>query len=121
MTAALTLHGVNCVRGERALFSGLDLQLPGGQLLCVAGASGAGKTGLLRMARGLLAPSSGEVHWRGGPLAAQPERWGREFVYLGRAVAPAMRCRIAGTFPGGPQVVTHNEQGVRVHIDKVLP
>jgi heme exporter protein A len=77
LTAALTLNGVNRVRGERALFSGLDLQLPGGQLLCVAGANGAGKTSLLSMVCGLLATSSGEVHWRGGPLAAQPKRWGR--------------------------------------------
>ncbi|MFN3496649.1 MAG: heme ABC exporter ATP-binding protein CcmA, partial [Hydrogenophaga sp.] len=87
MTAALTLHGVSCVRGERTLFSGLDLQLPGGHLLRVAGANGAGKTSLLRMVCGLLAPSSGEVRWRGQPLAEQRERWGRELVYLGHAAA----------------------------------
>jgi len=87
MTAALTLHGVSCVRGERTLFSGLDLQLPGGQMLRVAGANGAGKTSLLRMVCGLLAPSSGEVRWRGQPLAGQREQWGRELVYLGHAAA----------------------------------
>lgn len=71
MTAAHSPHGVSRIRGERALFSGLDLQLRGGQLLRVAGANGTGKTSLLRMVFGLLASSSGEVHWRGRPLAAQ--------------------------------------------------
>lgn len=87
MSATLTLERVTCVRGERTLFSDLDLQLPGGQLLRVAGANGAGKTSLLRMVCGLLAPSSGHVRWRGQPLAAQRERWGQELVYLGHAAA----------------------------------
>lgn len=87
MSAALTLDGVGCVRGDRTLFSGLNLQLPGGQLLRVAGANGAGKTSLLRLVCGLLLPSAGEVRWRGEPLAAQRERWGRELVYIGHAAA----------------------------------
>ncbi|MCU0763125.1 MAG: cytochrome c biogenesis heme-transporting ATPase CcmA [Hydrogenophaga sp.] len=87
MSAALTLNAVGCVRGDRTLFSGLTLQLPRGQLLRVVGANGSGKTSLLRMVCGLLEPSSGEVHWRGEPLAAQRERWGRELVYIGHAAA----------------------------------
>ncbi|MDZ4398718.1 ATP-binding cassette domain-containing protein, partial [Hydrogenophaga sp.] len=87
MNAALTLSQVACVRGGRTLFSGLNLQLPGGQLLRVAGANGAGKTSLLRLMCGLLAPTEGQVLWRGQPLAAQRERWGQELVYLGHAAA----------------------------------
>jgi heme exporter protein A len=87
MTAALALNRVACVRGGRTLFSGLDVRLEGGQLLRVAGANGAGKTSLLRLMCGLLAPSEGEVLWRGQPLAAQREAWGRELVYLGHAAA----------------------------------
>ena len=87
MKAALTLSQVACVRGGRTLFSGLDLQLSGGQLLRVAGANGAGKTSLLRLICGLLSPTEGQVLWRGQPLATQREQWGRDLVYLGHAAA----------------------------------
>jgi len=87
MNAALALRQVACVRGGRSLFSGLNLQLAGGQLLRVAGANGAGKTSLLRLMCGLLSPTEGEVLWRGQPLAAQREQWGRDLVYLGHAAA----------------------------------
>lgn len=87
MSGTLSLNQVSCVRGERSLFSGLNLQLSGGRLLRVTGANGAGKTSLLRLMCGLLTPTEGEVLWRGEPLAAQRERWGRELVYLGHAAA----------------------------------
>jgi heme exporter protein A len=87
MTATLTLEGLSCERGNRVLFSDLNHQLHGGQLLRVAGANGSGKTSLLRILCGLLAPSAGEVRWRGQALAGQRERWGRELVYLGHAAA----------------------------------
>jgi heme exporter protein A len=87
MNAALALSQVACVRGGRTLFSDLNLQLPAGQLLRVAGANGAGKTSLLRLMCGLLTPTEGQVLWRGQPLAAQREQWGRDLVYLGHAAA----------------------------------
>jgi heme exporter protein A len=87
MNAGLALDRVACVRGGRTLFSSLNVHLAAGQLLRVAGANGAGKTSLLRLMCGLLLPSEGEVRWRGQPLAAQRETWGRELVYLGHAAA----------------------------------
>ncbi|MBU0791643.1 MAG: ATP-binding cassette domain-containing protein, partial [Gammaproteobacteria bacterium] len=87
MSDALALNQVSCVRGGRTLFSGLNLLLPSGQLLRVAGANGAGKTSLLRLMCGLLTPTEGQVLWRGQPLAAQREQWGRDLVYLGHAAA----------------------------------
>jgi ATP-binding cassette subfamily B protein RaxB len=51
------------------VFSGLDLALPTGGLTVVTGASGCGKTTLLRVLCGLLAPSAGEVRIDGRPLS----------------------------------------------------
>jgi len=47
----------------------VDLTLAEGEIVCVLGPNGAGKTTLVRVASGLLAPSSGEVRLLGEPLA----------------------------------------------------
>jgi heme exporter protein A len=83
----LELRALECVRGRRSLFSGLNLALLPGQLLRLRGANGAGKTSLLRMICGLLAPAHGEVLWRGERVAALREEFGRQLVYLGHAAA----------------------------------
>ena len=69
------------------LFSGLDVTLPPGHLLRVQGANGAGKTSLLRMICGLLAPARGALLWRGQPLAGLREEFGRQLTYVGHAAA----------------------------------
>lgn len=83
----LELSALACERGGRTLFSGLSRSVHAGELLRVNGANGAGKTSLLRMMCGLLAPASGQVRWRGQPVAQQREEFGRELVYLGHAAA----------------------------------
>jgi heme exporter protein A len=83
----LELQAVTCVRGGRTLFSGVDLALRPGQLLRVTGVNGAGKTSLLRMLCGLLAPAQGEVLWQGRNIAALRDEFNRQLVYLGHAAA----------------------------------
>ncbi|QLC25239.1 heme ABC exporter ATP-binding protein CcmA [Parasphingopyxis algicola] len=65
MSAALTLAGLGCVRGDRALFSGLDLALKAGGAALVTGPNGAGKTSLLRVIAGLLPKPAGTVEIAG--------------------------------------------------------
>jgi heme exporter protein A len=48
-------------RGERRLFSGLDLALHGGEAVALTGRNGAGKTSLLRAVAGLLRPDAGQI------------------------------------------------------------
>ncbi|MDH5539731.1 MAG: cytochrome c biogenesis heme-transporting ATPase CcmA [Rhizobacter sp.] len=87
MNPVLELRQVACVRGLRTLFEGLDLSLQPGQLLRLQGANGAGKTSLLRMLCGLLAPAQGEVLWRGRRIETLREEFSKELVYLGHAAA----------------------------------
>jgi heme exporter protein A len=68
-------NGVTCVRGEREVFAALDFAVDGGEALAVTGRNGAGKSSLLRLIAGLLAPAAGSIRLDGGdgdrPLAEQ--------------------------------------------------
>ncbi|AOH83084.1 heme ABC transporter ATP-binding protein CcmA [Sphingomonas panacis] len=57
----LAFHGVTGVRGGRRLFAGLSFTLAPGDAALVTGANGVGKSTLLRIAAGLLAPAEGRV------------------------------------------------------------
>jgi heme exporter protein A len=50
-----------CVRGGRLLFEGVSFDLAPGDALLVSGPNGVGKSSLLRILAGLLAPASGTV------------------------------------------------------------
>ena len=85
----LVLEAVDleCVRGEKTLFRGLDFSLERGALLRVAGANGSGKTSLLRIVCGLTPPAHGEIRWEGANIRALKEEYARQLVYLGHAHA----------------------------------
>ena len=85
--AALELRDLACVRGRRRLFRGLNATLAPGQLLRVGGANGAGKTSLLRLLCGLLAPAHGQVLWQGQDLKRVRDSFHRQLIYLGHAAA----------------------------------
>jgi heme exporter protein A len=57
---------IGCVRGGREVFSGLDFDATSGQALSIIGPNGSGKTSLLRLIAGLLAPASGSIDLEGG-------------------------------------------------------
>lgn len=57
----LTFDAVTCVRGGRALFEGLSFTLEQGGAALVTGPNGVGKSSLIRLAAGLLAPAAGRI------------------------------------------------------------
>ena len=71
------------MRGDRALFSGLDLQLFAGQCLHIRGENGVGKTSLLRLLTGLASPDCGEVLWYGQPIKKQASEYHSKLLFLG--------------------------------------
>lgn len=68
----LAFEKVACFRGGRFLFEDLDLTLKPGEGMLVTGANGVGKSSLLRIAAGLLAPAAGRVA-REGAVALSAE------------------------------------------------
>jgi heme exporter protein A len=79
----LEARHLECTRGERKLFRDLSFKLGRGQLLRVAGANGSGKTSLLRIMCGLVAPSAGELFWQGRSIRAEREEYSRNLVFIG--------------------------------------
>lgn len=65
--AAVRLRGARLAFGERTLWEGLDLEVTPGEFVAVLGPNGSGKTSLLRMLLGQLAPSAGTVEVAGSP------------------------------------------------------
>jgi heme exporter protein A len=83
------LEGINltCVRGGRTIFSRLDFAVDPGELLLVQGANGSGKTSLLRMICGLLAPDAGHIRWYGREIGRARQRYHAEMAYSGHSPA----------------------------------
>ncbi|MDE2118893.1 MAG: cytochrome c biogenesis heme-transporting ATPase CcmA [Betaproteobacteria bacterium] len=79
----LEIINLACTRGDHQLFSGLSFSLSAGELLQVQGENGKGKTSLLRMLCGFLAPAAGEIRWRGQNIRELDEEYYAEMVYLG--------------------------------------
>jgi len=102
----LEAAGLDCERGGRTLFRGVSFNLAPRELLRIAGPNGSGKTSLLRILCGLLAPTQGEVRWRGTPIRNLREEYTRELAYIGHASALKddltpfenldISCRLAG-------------------------
>ncbi|PHY19221.1 heme ABC exporter ATP-binding protein CcmA [Caulobacter sp. BP25] len=76
MLRAVLIKDLAITRGERRLFSGLDLTLSAGEAAVLVGRNGAGKTSLLRALAGLLRPAEGTVAFEGadGPVEADAAR-----------------------------------------------
>ena len=79
----LEVTNLGCVRGDRRLFSGLNFLLNSGTLLQITGPNGSGKTSLLRMICGLLAPAEGEIHWQGSNIISLGEDYFTSLSYIG--------------------------------------
>lgn|SRR5687768_3185624 len=74
---------VGCVRGERLLFSDINFSLLPGNVVQLTGANGSGKTSLLRIVCGLLAPTAGEIRWQGTNIRSLGEDYSKSLSYVG--------------------------------------
>jgi heme exporter protein A len=83
----LEIDDLECIRGDRTLFSGLSFRVVAGQVLQIEGANGSGKTSLLRIVCGLSLPSQGEVRWRGTDIQRVRSEFFSDLVYVGHVPA----------------------------------
>ncbi|CAN5822022.1 ABC transporter ATP-binding protein [soil metagenome] len=85
----LELRGVSARYGGADVLRGIDLEVPEGQLLCVLGPSGGGKTTLLRVIAGLEPASVGTVRLAGQDLSSvAPHERGIGLMFQDYALFP---------------------------------
>jgi len=84
----LKLVGVESFYGKVKALHGVSLEVQKGQLVCILGANGAGKTTILKTISGLVSPEMGTVHFEGRRIdQMDPE----EIVALGISHVPEGR------------------------------
>jgi len=71
----ISASNLGCIRGDREVFSGVNLSVSSGEVLAVVGPNGAGKSSLLRIIAGLVRMTLGQLRLDGGdPELTIPEQ-----------------------------------------------
>lgn len=68
----LSVHGVGLTFARRAILRDVNLELNSGEFLGLIGPNGGGKTSLLRVLLGIVAPTTGTVVWHHADHGARP-------------------------------------------------
>ena len=76
-------QGLECIRDDRVLFSGLDFVLGSGQTLLLEGRNGSGKTSLLRILCGIRLPETGILNWCGEDINSLGPIYHEHIAYVG--------------------------------------
>lgn len=71
------------IRGERTLFSDLQLSVQAGEIWQIEGPNGAGKSSLLRILAGLLPAQTGVVHFQQQPISDDLESYYQHLLFIG--------------------------------------
>jgi len=123
---ALELRGVAMVYSDSdgdplRVVSDLSLTARSGQMVCLAGRSGSGKTTVISIAAGLLRPTEGQVHWGDVSLDelseddVTRERGHRiGIVFQNAALIPTLRASENVALPGMVAPARHNGAAERV-------
>ena len=94
MTNLLEITGLNTYYGESHILRDVDLSVRAGEMVCLIGRNGVGKTTLLKSLIGLLRPRSGEILFEGSGLNRQAPhqraRAGIAYVPQGREIIPQL-------------------------------
>jgi urea transport system ATP-binding protein len=93
----LSVNAVDVGYGESPILFQVSLAVGEGQVVCLMGRNGVGKTTLLKTIVGLLTPRRGTIELRGAPIHHRPPyqraRLGVGYVPQGREIFPTLTVR----------------------------
>ncbi len=70
----LALRGIDKFYGSVQALSGVDLDVPAGQVTALVGDNGAGKSTLIKAISGISEPSAGHIYWKGHEVHVRSPR-----------------------------------------------
>ena len=116
----LELENVSHAYGTQLVVDNLSLRLAEGEIACLLGASGCGKTTVLRLIAGFETPKTGTIRLRGETVAQSgqsiaPERRRVGMVFQDYALFPHLT--VAGNIGGG---LKDTSASARRQIDELL-
>ena len=92
MSKLIEIKSLNTFYGESHILRDIDISVKGGEMVCVIGRNGVGKTTLLKSLIGLLKTKSGEINFLGENINRlkphQRARKGIAYVPQGREIIP---------------------------------
>ncbi|WP_254566126.1 urea ABC transporter ATP-binding subunit UrtE [Oscillatoria sp. HE19RPO] len=90
----LQVSGLNVYYGESHILRDVDLSVSPGQMVCLIGRNGVGKTTLLKTIMGLLQPRKGQIYLEGQPIIDKSSdrraKMGIGYVPQGREIIPRL-------------------------------
>ncbi|MBX3080672.1 MAG: urea ABC transporter ATP-binding subunit UrtE [Anaerolineae bacterium] len=88
----MTIEHLNVSYGESRILNDVSLEIPSGQVVCLMGRNGVGKTTLLKSIMGLLRSTSGSITFDGKDITKAPPhkraKAGIGYVPQGRGIFP---------------------------------
>jgi phospholipid/cholesterol/gamma-HCH transport system ATP-binding protein len=88
VTAIARLENVSLAFGEKVVLKNCSLDIVEGKITCIVGLSGAGKSTILRLLDGLIAPDEGHVYLRGADICHMSEE---QIIPLRRKISLAFQ------------------------------
>lgn len=121
LSDAVQVSGLSLVYGQNTILDKIDLTVPTGHIVALLGASGCGKTTLLRLMAGLAEPTKGVIRIQGGVVAdtasgvfLPPEKRGLGMVFQDYALWPHLTIGGNVAFPLEMRGVPANSRRERV-------
>ena len=93
----LAVEELHAHYGKSHILHGVSLEVDAGEIVCLLGRNGVGKSTTLKSVMGLVAPSRGRVAFKGAPIAGMPPyriaRLGLGYVPEERRIFPTITVR----------------------------
>lgn len=123
MTRGLQAEGIQVRYGASQAVKNVDIEAAIGEVTCILGRNGVGKTSLLRCLAGQIPAASGQIHWEGRALGRLPAdiraRLGLAIVPQGREIFPQLT--VMENLRTAYACLPRRQRGIPEHLFELFP